>query len=458
MIACRSVLRTAGIALALITAIGIGTRLASANPASIVPSAADPGNPADFHIRIDYDYEVDRATLSREAVGDDVDPLGPLPKHPDLAWHQFQHTLTPRAELGFYHDSWLSFAMPIVIQQAREIGLADGVDSTASSTIGDGFVPMQGFDAQDPGTAPPNNLVFRGINRSGLDQIHLGLNVAPMSQRRDPTKPTWKLGGEVRLSVGKIAKFDAMNPSGETGVSRGVHEIRAYTSVDRKFDWTEGWFEIFWQAPISAKSDSLFQDPGFGATNIKLGQQGGAAFGLEVYAVNDKINRNFVSLDLGARLTAHFEGRDYSELWEVFSLAGDSRVATNPLILDTDPETMGVQAVSHPGITNIENYLEIGGRIAVRAQLGDHVRFAALVDLVRKTDHVITFSDAGVDLPTCGAAGAGSNCEDDPNDLVNPNTREVNPLHAQRIDLVGHRYHSEDNFGFVIGIQGQILY
>jgi hypothetical protein len=454
VIICRSVLRTAGTALTL--GILCAARVAAANPASIVPSAADPGNPADFHVRIDYDYESDQSTISRESVGDPVDPLAPLPKHKELVWHQIQHTLTPRADLGFYHDSWLSFAMPIVITQSRELELANGVDRAGSSTIADGILPAQGFDAQDPGTAPPGNLVFRGVNRSGLDQVHLGLNVAPMNQHKDPTKPTWKLGGEVLLSIGKIAKFDPMNTSGETGISKGVHELRVWTSVDRRFDRVEGWFELWWQTPIAKKKDSLFGDPGFGSTNTELGMQAGTSFGLEVYAVDDKVNNNHVSLDLGTRLTAHFEGRDYSELWEVFALAGDSR-GMGPLILDADPTTMGVQALSHPGITNIENYLELAGRVALRAQLGEHVRFAALFDIVRRTDHVITFADAGVDLPTC-AAGISSNCEDDPNDLVNPGTREVNPLHVQRIDLVGHRYHSEENFGFVIGIQGQILY
>jgi hypothetical protein len=84
------------------------------------------------------------------------------------------------------------------------------------------------------------------------------------------------------------------------------------------------------------------------------------------------------------------------------------------------------------------------------------VRFAATVDLAWKTDHVITFADAGVDRPTC--TGGNSGCEDDNNDVVNPGTDEVNPLHAPRIDLVGHRYYSQDNFGLVVGVEGQFLF
>jgi hypothetical protein len=439
---------------AAVLVIGLCAGSVHANPASLVPSAADPDDPADLHIRVDYEYVYDRATLYREGVGEDVDPLAPLPKHKDLAFKQFSHLITPRAELGAFHDTWLSIALPIVVEQERELRLAGGIDRGGSSTLIDGLLPMEGFDAKDPGTPPPGDLVFRGISRKGLDQLHLGLNVAPMSQDRDDTKPTWKLGAEVRLAVGRVMRFDAMSPGSETGVGKGVHELRLMTSVDKRYAHTESWFELFWQVPLDVKDASLFKDPGFGATNVTLGQQAGVHFGVETFFVDDSVNK--ISLDLGGRFGAHFEGRDYTELWEVFAYAGDARLG-GPLVLDGDPTAVDVQAQSHPGITNFENYLEMAGRIAVRAQLGQYVRFAAMVDLVWKTDHVITFADAGVDFATCNGSNA-PRCEDDENTLVNPGTAEVNPLHVQRVDLVGHRYHSEDNFGFVIGVEGQVLF
>jgi len=442
--------------LVCLSALTAGVHIARANPDAEVPSAADPGDPIDLHVRLDYEYQIDRADILRERAGAiGTDPLNGIPKSKDLQFHQYRHVLTPRAELGIYHDTYLTVALPIIIAQARELELASGVDRANSSTIDDGLLPAASFDARDPGTAPPGNLVFRGVSRSGLDQIHLGLAAAPMSQSRDDTKPTWKLGAEVRLSVGKIMKFDPMNPGSETGVSKGVHEARVYTSVDRKFDRFEGWFELFWQVPIAEKADSLFKDPGYGSTNPALSQQAGVSFGVEAYALDDKDNGNRISLDLGSRVVGHFEGREYTEMWEVFGYAGDTRL-DGPLVLDSDPTDTGRQAMSHPGISNVENYLETAARIAVRASLGPKVRFAASIDLAWKTDHSISFADAGVDLPTCG--GNTTRCEDDDNDLVNPGTREVNPLHAPVIDLVGHRYFSENNFGIAIGIQGQVLF
>lgn len=436
--------------------LGATSTIASANPASAVTSAGD--QPAQAYL--DYEYQLDSSSITREQIGGaDVDPDGGIPRKRDLVFHQFRHVITPRLELGVVRDTWLSASLPIIIAQSRELELADGVGRDQSSTLRSGFLPMAGFDARDPSAAPPGSMVFRGVSRSGLDQVNLGLNVAPMNQRRDDTKPTWKMGAELRLAIGGVMAFSANNPTRNTSVGRGVHELRLWTTVDRRFEHAEGWFGLYYQVPLTAKEGSLYnEDLGFGVTNARPPQEGGAAFGLELYAVDDKLTGNRISVDAGARIVGHFEGRQYTEMWEVFAFAGDSGNTVVPpqLVLDEDPLQSGVQQLNHPGITNVENYLETAGRFAIRAALGTHVRFAATVDLAWKTDHVITFADAGVDRPTC--TGGNSGCEDSDNDVVNPGTDEVNPLHNAKIDLVGHRYFSQDNFGFVVGVEGQFLF
>ncbi len=425
---------------------------AGANPAGIVPGGpdADDKNLYDSGIvGVDYEYEQDSSTIRREHVGAGADANGPVPTQRDLAFKQFTHTITPHFSLGT-HDTFFTVALPIVITQARELRLDQGVDRASSSTLMDGILPMGGFDARDPSTPPPGDLVFRGVNRHGLDQLHLGVGVAPMNQAEDETKPTWKLGAEVRLAIGKVMRFDALDPSSETGVSSGVHELRLWTSFDRRLGWAEPWMELFWQVPLTSTSSSLFQNPGYGATNWQKGQIAGVQFGMEVYALDNKADHNRISLDLGGKAIAHFEGRDYSEMWEVFAYGGDARLG-GPLVLDSDPTTPGVQAMSHPGISNIENYLETDARVALRAEIGPRVHFALSFDAVWKTNHAITFADAGVDLPTCSAT-VTSHCEPGNNNVVDAGTAEVNPLHANPIDLVGHRYLSEDNFGFVLGV------
>ena len=424
-----------------------------ANPAAIVPT----GGSGDFSL--EYEYELDAARITRERAGDPAaDPLGRSPKFDDLQFSGFRHLLTPRLDVGFGPDAWISAAIPIVITQARELRLASGVDRAQSPTLQDGFLPQTGFDAQNPTSPPSGDLVFRGVDRKGIPEVRLGLGVAPMNQRRDDTKPTWKIGADLRLAVGRVMRFDRNKPDGETGVSDGVHKLTLWTSIDRKIGFYEPWMKIDWTVPVSVRSTSLYQDPGFGVTNRLPSQVAGTEFGVELFAVDDKVEQNALSIEISGRARAHFEGRGYSEMWEVFAYAGDRTTPGAPLVLDADPTTDGVQAMSHPGITNIENYLEIGGRIALRAQLGPRVHVAASVDVFKLTDHVITFADSGVDLPTCGAPGAGTNCEVDANVVVNPGTKEVNPLHAPSIDRVGNRYLSEQNLGVVLGVTGIIVF
>jgi hypothetical protein len=442
----------------------VGTSVpALGSPYSVVPGGQDPDDAGaeeaqksvDVYGEVDYAYELSSSTLLREQSGPGSDPGAALPLVRDLEFKQFRHVLTPRLQVGVFRDTFIYAALPIVIAQAREHELTAGLDRSDSSSVRDGILPEQGFDARDPSTPTTGPLMFRGPGRRGLDQIHLGLGVAPMNQAKDSTKPTWKLGAEVRLAIGKVMHFDPTAPNENRGVSQGVQELRLWTSFARKLDWVEPWIEVFWLKPLTAREGSLFDDPGFGATSVLKSQQAGVAFGLELYAIEQPENQTRISFDVGTKVNAHFEGREYTEMWEIFAAAGESR-GMGPLILDRDPERAGTQPMSHPGISNIENYLETSGRFALRAQLGPHVRFAVLADLIWKTDHVITFADAGVDYPTCGSGE--SPCEDTANELVNPGTDEVNPLHAPLIDLVGHRYHSVDNFDIAIGVQGQVLF
>jgi hypothetical protein len=425
---------------------------AYANPVDVVPGGQDPDDPnadhaqksVDVYGQVDYSYELESSSIVRERLGAGADPNQQLPTTRDLAFKSFRHTITPSLHVGIFRDTFFYAALPIVITQVRELSLDGYTDRAGSTSVQDGLLPMTGFDVRDPGTPTAGDLMFRGPARHGLDQVHLGLGIAPMNQLKDPTKPIWKLGAEIRLSVGKPMKFDPMDPDGNHGVSQGVQELKVWTSFARKLGWAEPWVDIWWLVPVAAKSDSLFQDPGFGASNIQKSQQASVGFGLELYALDRPSDENRISLDFGTRSTVHFEGREYSEMWEVFTFAGDSR-GTGPLILDADPTRMGVQPLSHPGISNVENYMETSGLFAVRAQLGPHVRFSVSGDVRWKTDHVLTFADAGKD-------------SDDADDLVNPGTAEVNPLHVPALDLVGHRYRSENAFDIALGVTGQVLF
>lgn len=443
-----------------------------AGPYSEVASAFDPGDGLDLHLTFDYRLDVRRSAIIREDVGrPGSTTANGLPLVRDLIFAGSRHTLVPRLELGLFRDVSFAVAMPLVLADERTLELDqrdtpcdfDGTDATCinrgtSTTFVDGILTGTGFDGQNGGAGfdTDDPTVFRGPTRRGVDQVHVGLTWAAMNQARDETKPTWKLGVETRLAVGKIATIDAANLDGSTGVGRGVTELRLWTSMARRIGWAEPFVEAWWQAPLAVKKTSLFDDPGFGAQSTLPQQEGGVRFGFEGYAVDQGDDGARLALELSARMVAHFEGRNYSELWEVFALAGDA-TRGGPMVLDADPITDDLQALDHPGVTNIENYIEMGGRVAARIAVGQKFRLGAAFELTAENEHVITFTDAGIDLPECsGAPTAGCEAPDD--DLVTPSTEEVNPLHVPLTDLVGHRYRATDVLNYVVGVNMQLLF
>jgi len=440
------------LALAARGAVGHADPAYPAHPAGIVPTQG--GGSEHIHAEVTYEYENDRAVVTREHAGDPTaDPQGPLPIQRQLEFHQSRQLVTPKVEAGLYRGVWLSFAVPIVIAQSSELDQLGGTDRAALTTFTDGILPVTGFDAQNPTAPPAGAVVFRSVNRHGVRELRGGLGWAPMNQALDDTQPTWKLGAELHVSVGPAMKFDAVNPGQETGVATGVDELRLWTSVDRRYRYLESWFEADWQVPLYTRETGLFTDPGFGATKVAPAQTASAAFGVDAYVYDDAHGHRF-DVELGARAIAHFAGSGYSEMWEAFALAGDRRTA-GPLVLDGDPTKPGVQGVSHPGITNLESYLETSARLALGAALG-RWRLTASGEAIWRTDHALSFADEGVDLPTCPTGQPA--CETTDNTTVDPGTREVNPLHVPLIDQVGHRYRAEDSFGFVLGLQAQLRF
>jgi hypothetical protein len=439
---------------------------ALAGPATTVTSALDEDDPFDVQLTLDYDFVLRTSAIGRERIQDGREPGDGVAIVRDLVYRSSGHVLTPRLELGIYHDVWLSAALPIVVTDQRTLSLdrrdkpcnaqSTCVGRATSSTVTDGLLPSTGFDSRSPdnGFGADDDKLFRGPDRHGVDQIHVGFGVAPMNQLRDDTKPTWKLGAEARIGIGAVARLDRGDPEGEVGVGTGVHELRLWTSIAKRRGWAVPSVDLWWQAPFANSDDSPFDDPGYGSRVSARQQQAGVAFGIEAIAVDRPEDGQRVSVDIGGRFVSHFEGRAYTEMWEVFAYAGQDG---GPLTLDQNPTDPGAQPLAHPGISTVENFLEMGGHIALRAELGPWVHIGAIAQVTTESQHAISFADAGVDLPTCSAT-VTSGCETGNNDVVNPGTSEVNPTHAPLVDLVGHRYIVDDVLNLTVGVEARVLF
>jgi len=446
-----------------------------------IASAFDEGDPVDVFVTVNYAYEARRAAMKREATGrlpstaTDV----PVPIVRDLIFKQNRHILTPRVAVGVFHDLELNAALPIVLSDTRTFSFDQTADpcvlppdpdptcinASNSTTLLDGILPSNatsmGYDADNPtvGFNPATDtMVFRGVDRSGLDQVHFGIAWAPLNQERDDTKPTWVIGAELRYSIGQIAKFNRMDPDAQNGVSSGVHQFRAYTTLSKRTTWSEPFVDFWWMAPVGYRGNdppvpgsryptnkgTQFWDVGFGSESKEMQQQAGVHFGFEAIPWENPREQQRISLEFSGRVEAHFEGRGYSEMWEVFAHAGDPSI-NGPLVLDADPTTMAVEPLPHPGVTVIENYMTFAGRFGVHGQVGANAKFSASFEIANDQKHRITWTDAGEE-------------GDDADDVITRGTAEVNPLHAPIVDVTGRNYIADDNMIYTFMVAGSVLF
>ncbi|HEX9101787.1 MAG TPA: hypothetical protein VF997_06270, partial [Polyangia bacterium] len=365
-------------------------RVARAADVTDVASAFDEDNPFDFRFRVRYDHTEKRGQIKRELEG-----LSPTQESiavmRDLVYAQTRDALTLRAEVGLFQDLMLHAELPIILGQQQTYGfdqsagsacrfapdpMPDCVNAMNSTTVRDGLV-----DAPAMGTQ-----VFKGANRGAsggsgadaFDTFNFGLTWAPVSQKRDDTKPTWILAFEPQVSIGSIMAYDRMRPTVNHGVSEGVHRLFFRTAISHRWQWIEPYMAFWYMYPI-ARGDSLFKDYGPSQSLKNPMQQGGTIFGAELVPFERPKDGHKIFIDLRGRLEGHFNGRGYSEAWELLAstsqLACDmAQAAYNPACnpsLTTNP----YQGQPYTGITTIENYATLGADIGLGVQVGQHARF-----------------------------------------------------------------------------------
>ena len=455
----------------------LATSPALAAPETDVPSALEAGDPFDLHASLGYRFTSRRSAIKRELSGfPGTDPEGSTPIVKDLRFSLSRHEIVPRLEVGIFQDLWLSGELPIVLRSRGTLefdqstdpcvfaddGAPTCINAENSTTVQDGLLPPTGFDADDPagpGFGGDASTIFRGPARAGLDQVHLGVGFAPMNQARDESKPTWKVGAELRFAIGKTVHLNRSAPGDDQGVSRGLHELELWTSMAKRIDWVVPYVHIWYRAPIGTTDDSPFRDlqRPFGATSRRAQKIAGSRFGLEAIAWERPEEKQRIGLRLDADLQAHFEGRGLSDMWEVFQYAGAASQPDAPLRIDLDPTEGGLQALDHPGASNIENYLTMAGTIGIDAALGERIRLSASLSGLIEQSHLISFADAGIDSPRC-AEGESTDCETNDNEVVDAGTAEVNPLHVRLIDLVGHRYRVDEARELIVSFSARVLF
>ncbi len=437
-----------------------------------VASSFDGDNKFDLHFGVGYDFNFKKAALLRE-WSDANNPSSTVVR--DLLYQQFRHVVTPTLEIGLYKDLAVYLNVPIVVadqrtysfdQQADPCRYGDNatiqdpatcVNRDNSTTIRDGIVPRGGFDATSD--QPYSNIagtdsttLFKGATRRGVDQLHVGLKYAILNQDRLSHMPKWVIGIEGRFSIGKPMTFsrDLENAS-NTSVGRGMHELGIWTALSRRYRFLDPFFTAWWYQALRA-NNTEFKDYGGAQDRSNPQSQTGVSFGTEIVPFERKAKGQKVAVVIKGLAMLKYNGRGYSEGWELFSdspaLIGSNQPGPGSCTNDdarqaadwaSDPANVGdpnyiagsgasSTCQKFNGITNIQDFATFGINVGLNFQLNKYAMIMLGVDSRTDTRHWITNASRGK-----ASLGGDKN-------LVEPNSAEVNPVRRDVVDNVGRRY------------------
>lgn len=365
------------------------------------------GNVFDLHFGVSYDFDFKKAAIMREWGSGGKNNLAR-----DLIFRQFRHTVTPTLEIGLWHDLSVYIALPVVVSDNRNYsfdkelgadckfaepggGTANCVNKVNSTSIRDGIIPADGYDAfedADPYgqfTDPSTDMIFRSPTRRGLDQIHVGMKIGLLSQARKSHLPNWVLGLEGRFAIGKPMAFDPniqdSDPAVNHRVGRGMHELGVWTALSRRYRWFDPFFGAHWRQSLRAGSTRFNHTPQ---------SETGAYFGAEIVPWENKSQHKKVAFVLSGSATLHYNGRGYSEIWEL--------LASNDALDPSDDD----------GISKVQDYGSFSINAGLNFHMGPYARLNFGADLRTDTLHFVTGG------------------------LTYPNSQEA----SGQIDAVGRRY------------------
>lgn len=369
--------------------------------------------------------------------------------------------------IGLYKDLALSFRLPIILADTRELSDLDGSSRNPERL-------------QDPSGAQLFTVPFKSPTRSGVDWFAIALDYAILNQQRDDTKPTWVIGAEGRFAVGSrlhacndrspVRCPDPVNPTGpsrDPGISRGMHAIAAHTIFSRRFGYIEPYMGFRMQVELPQSNSD------FGASSDVRGTLlnrppvlGTFTVGTEIFPWENRESFQRIGLDLKLRGTYHSPGRDYSELFDALGSSqarslrdpnpGAYRAGTDGGFTSVvDPNA---QKVYFTGVTDQQAFGSFGGSVGLTWQAGQYVKFNAGFGLTYAQSHLITSADAcNPDLK--GDPGTAGPCR---SGAVNASggtaTGVPNPNHRPVIDLPGRRFSVDDTMLVDLWLSGIVMF
>lgn len=447
-------------------AAGLGTRAARADeprntteprvmmePGEVVNviDAFDDGKPFSLNIGLGFDYSSKTAKILRETtIAAPGLTTGGFTTHllNVASYAETTARLSPRLDIGLYHDIAAHIILPILLQNSRQLTQVGGQPTAAAALAGapgeSGLFSVGGAN----GTMAPT--------RSGLEYIGAGLDFDILNQARDRTKPTWLFGFEGRFSVGTPMHACNTNPAsgqlqcadpsdilrngndksvapvtvngqpvplegnfGPTdrgpGVTRGTMAIEVHTLMSKRLKYVEpyGGFTALFEFQqdssdygITDLSQSLVNHPPLVGTMI---------MGMMIHPWENREKFGRLTFDMRFAGQYHSEGRDYSELFDALGSSAAPSLRSpvwaaykaNPAGLNPSSVVdTGSQATYTTGLTDVLAYGSYRGSFSVMWRASEYIKFQFGGGYSHDQGHVITG-----DAP-CNPAGKPANLYD----------------------------------------------
>ncbi len=469
--------------LAAVGAVGVAALLAmpqqaEAGEVTRVASSFEEDDPFDLHFGVGYDFDFKKAAVLREWGDGNTNRLAR-----DLIYRQQRHTVTASLEVGLWRDLSVYAELPIVVADNRnyafdqeaadcvypeDVGGATGnaeatcVNKTNSSSIRDGIIPRDGFDAKSSSpyseyTGADTTLIFTAPTRRGIDQLHVGIKYGILNQAKRHWMPNWVIGAEGRFAIGTPMGFSRDitidEPKSNTTVGRGTHELGLWTALSRRYRFLDPFFGMHWFQAVRASNTNFEKFDGMPDANPQ--SQVGMYMGTEIVPWEKKAKQQKVAIILSGSAKLMYGGRAYSEVWELLADspallgvnapgngvtsrdcadAALAHAAENP----TDPSgyveaansaNSGALCQPYKGITNVDDYGIFGLKAALNFHLGPYARLILGANMMTHTQHFVTAANRAVE----GFDG-----------IVEGDSPDVNPARRDVVDNVGRRYAVDD--------------
>lgn len=443
----------------------LGARATFAAEVTRVAAGVEPGRRwPELTFALSWMHEEQRSAIKREQQSS-TSRTTELVR--DLLHRRSRDLLNLRIESGTVRGISVHIDLPFVVRDDRELAfdqregstclfpgespLPTCVNEQSATVLRDGILPADpggatyGIDARHEGArfSRPSPTVFRGPRRKGLEAFGVGVSWAAFDQRRDPSKPTWRLGLDGRFAAGSTMRFDPANPAGNTAVGLGYHELIAATFVSKRFSAIEPYFGVYFVQPVVGDGSPF---AGKAPNQPYAGPQRrvGAQIGFEHLAWQGPDPHQRVILEVRGRAEQLFQGRSRSELWEV--LSGASRCAVNVADCRAGLDVDGAgRPAPYSGISETQAFGRAGADIGLHVHAGRHARFRGLFGYATEMPHFITFATEGTDANRDGR--------------VNPTDgAEANPVYRPLIDAPGRRFKADGTQIWTVLLEGMLTF